>query len=155
MRIIINLLRRALGALHLTKIVARRAAGPLSFGCQCPRPRGCRRLPPLAGRRVAFLPWVLCLASVALVLADLPANAAGGSTPAILGFFAQVSPFGPIEQFLQFLSAAGLVIGAISIAYGGYLLASQGRIQDGLLAIFGGLVVALAVPLVRWFASLL
>jgi hypothetical protein len=149
MKLIITLLCRALGAQHLTKIVALRAARPLPVGCPCASPRARRELAPLGWRRLEFLPLVLRLASVSLALGELPAGAAGGSTPAFLVFLAQATPFAPIEQFLLLLGMFCLIIGVILLAYGGYQI-SQGRVTDGLLSVLGGFILAIAVPLMKW-----
>ena len=68
-------------------------------------------------------------------------------------FLAQASPANMVNEFLNFLAVIFLVIGAILIANGGYQL-HQGRIPEALLSILGGLVLAMAIPLMRYFLRL-
>ena len=70
-----------------------------------------------------------------------------------LPFLAQADPTGPINTFLTFLTQIFLVIGAILIAYGGYEI-SRGRVVEGLLCILGGLLLALAIPVMKWLQHL-
>lgn len=76
-------------------------------------------------------------------------GAQDGGIPLLVPLLAQAAPDQAIDTFLSFLSKVFLIIGAISICYGGYEIA-RGRLQEGLLAISGGLVVAIAVPTARW-----
>ena len=66
-----------------------------------------------------------------------------------LPFLAQADPTGPITTFLTFLTQIFLIIGGILIAYGGYEI-SRGRVVEGLLCILGGLLLALAIPVMKW-----
>jgi hypothetical protein len=75
------------------------------------------------------------------------------SLPAITPMLAQADPTGPVEKFIHFLSEIFLVIGCIVIAYGGYEI-SRGRVVEGLMCILGGLILAIAIPLMKWLLQL-
>jgi hypothetical protein len=71
----------------------------------------------------------------------------------LVPLLAQAAPDQAIETFLNFLAKLFIIIGAIAIGYGGYEVA-RGRVVEGLLSVFGGLVLALAIPLMRWLTKL-
>ncbi len=66
---------------------------------------------------------------------------------------AQSDPSAMMKKAVDFLKDVFLVIGCIVIAYGGYEI-SRGRVVEGLMCIFGGLVLAIAIPLMRWFLQI-
>ena len=66
---------------------------------------------------------------------------------------AQADPTAPIEKFTHFLGEVFLIIGCITIAYGGYEVA-RGRVVEGLMCILGGLLLALAIPIMKWLQLL-
>jgi len=66
---------------------------------------------------------------------------------------AQAAPTAPVDNFLTFLAKLFLVIGAIMIAYGGYEI-SRGRVVEGFMCTFGGLLLALAIPTMKWLTQI-
>lgn len=66
---------------------------------------------------------------------------------------AQASPDAKIEAFLAFLGKVMMLIGVVMIFFGGWKI-HRGETADGLLAIVGGFIVALAIPIIRYFFSL-
>ena len=71
----------------------------------------------------------------------------------LVPMLAQAAPDQAIETFLSFLAKLFIIIGAIAIGYGGYEIA-RGRVVEGLLSVFGGLVLAMAIPLMRWLTKI-
>ena len=67
----------------------------------------------------------------------------------LVPLLAQAAPDGSIDTFLNFLAKAFLIIGSIVIAFGGYEI-SRGRVVEGLMCVFGGLLLAMAIPLMKW-----
>ncbi len=66
---------------------------------------------------------------------------------------AQASPDAAIDRFLEFIAKVMMMVGAIMIFFGGWKI-HRGEISEGLLAILGGFIVALAIPIIRFFFSL-
>ena len=66
---------------------------------------------------------------------------------------AQASPDQAVTRFLDFLAKIFLILGSLIIAYGAYLI-HQGRVAEGLLGLLGGFILALAIPLMRFFLSI-
>lgn len=66
---------------------------------------------------------------------------------------AQSDPSAIVNKAVNFLKDIFLVIGCIVIAYGGYEI-SRGRVVEGLMCIFGGLVLAIAIPLMKWLLQI-
>ena len=66
---------------------------------------------------------------------------------------AQASPDPSIDAFLVFLAKIMLLIGVTMVFYGGWKI-HRGEVQEGLLAIIGGFIVGLAIPIVRFLSSL-
>jgi hypothetical protein len=79
-------------------------------------------------------------------LAPLFAKIPGGFS--VVPILAQASVDGAVDRFLSFLAKIFLILGVLIIAYGGYLI-HQGRLSEGLLAILGGFILALAIPLMK------
>ena len=114
-----------------------------------------------------FTRWALFTALLAVPVAarceTVPATASHSWTSEIgaqdRGFsllvpmLAQAAPDQAIETFLSFLAKLFIIIGAIAIGYGGYEIA-RGRVVEGLLSVFGGLVLAMAIPLMRWLTKI-
>lgn len=76
------------------------------------------------------------------------AEAKRGSFNYLFPLLAQVSIDGAVDSFLVFLAKIFLILGALVIAYGGYLI-HQGRVSEGLLGLLGGFILALAIPLMK------
>ena len=66
---------------------------------------------------------------------------------------ALASPDQAVSRFLDFLAKIFLILGSLIIAYGAYLI-HQGRVAEGLLGLLGGFILALAIPLMRFFLSI-
>lgn len=64
---------------------------------------------------------------------------------------AQVDPKAAIKSFLDFISMVLILLGVCLVAYGGILIA-QGRHLEGIIAIVGGFICVLAVPIVYAFS---
>jgi hypothetical protein len=77
----------------------------------------------------------------------------GISTQFLVPILAQASFDTAVQRFLDFLAKVFLILGAMVIAYGGYLI-HQGRVAEGLLALLGGFILAMAIPLMRFLLSL-
>lgn len=69
-----------------------------------------------------------------------------------LVLLAQTSIDLPLNNFLAFLSKIMLLIGVVMIFYGGWKI-HRGETSEGLLAIVGGFIVALSVPILRVLAG--
>jgi hypothetical protein len=67
---------------------------------------------------------------------------------------AQADVNSAITSFTTFLGRILLLIGIVIIAWGGWQVARRGEHADGLIAIIGGFIIAMAVPIIRFFASL-
>ena len=67
---------------------------------------------------------------------------------------AQVDPNAAIESFKLLLGKLLLLVGVGVMAYGGYLVSRQGHLMDGILCIIGGFLIAIAIPLMSYLASL-
>jgi hypothetical protein len=72
---------------------------------------------------------------------------------ATYGILAQAAPDVPINNFLGFLSKIMLLCGVVAIFWGGWKT-SRGETAEGVLAIIGGFIIALAVPILRYLGSL-
>ena len=66
---------------------------------------------------------------------------------------AQSDPSAVVIKAVDFLKVIFLTIGSIVIAYGGYEI-SRGRVVEGLMCILGGLVLAIAIPLMKWLLQI-
>lgn len=66
---------------------------------------------------------------------------------------AQIAGGPDIQSFKAFLAKILLLVGVIIVAYGGWQIA-HGRQSEGLLCLVGGLLMAMAIPLITFFASL-
>ena len=71
----------------------------------------------------------------------------------IVTLLAQASPDTAIQSFLAFLAKVMLLCGVVAIFWGGWKI-SRGETADGLVALVGGFIVALAVPIIHYLASL-
>lgn len=69
---------------------------------------------------------------------------------ALLPVLAQASPPDMINKFLDVLAPLLLASGSIIIAYGGYEI-HRGRLSEGLHNLLAGLIVAMSIPLMRYF----
>ena len=87
-----------------------------------------------------------------LALPALPASVLG-FTFELIPMLAQASLDASVDRFLAFLAKVFLLLGALVIAYGGYLL-HQGRVSEGLLGLLGGFILALAIPMMRFFIQI-
>ena len=67
---------------------------------------------------------------------------------------AQADPTSAIQSFKTLLAKILLLVGISTIAYGGFLIAKQGQTLEGILCLVGGFLIALAVPIITYFASL-
>lgn len=67
---------------------------------------------------------------------------------------AQAAGVPGIDGFLDFLAQICIIIGVVVIATGGYLIALRGRIEEGLLCIVGGFILAAALPIMRYLVTL-
>ena len=66
---------------------------------------------------------------------------------------AQTDLTAAIDSFRLLLARICLLIGTAAIAYGGYLIA-KGHTLEGVLAVIGGFLIAIAVPLITYLAQL-
>src|SRR5262245_9631060 len=90
---------------------------------------------------------------VALALSNSLHAATAGLGPDSLALvpplFAQASLSSAATEFISaVLAPVLLLIGIVVIAYGGFLI-NQGRTQEGLMAIIGGFIIAVAVPVMK------
>jgi hypothetical protein len=67
-------------------------------------------------------------------------------------FLAAVSVDDAIKQFIEFLSRIMMVIGIAVVFYGGWKI-HRGEVEEGVLALIGGFIVCLAVPIIKVLAS--
>ena len=58
-----------------------------------------------------------------------------------------------VDNFINFLAKILLLIGIIIMLWAGWSI-HEGKIREGLMALIGGLIVALAIPLAKWIISL-
>ena len=70
-----------------------------------------------------------------------------------LVIFAQTDIDQSIDRFLAFLANVMMLIGVVMVFYGGHKI-HRGDASDGLMAILGGFIVALAVPIMRFLSGL-
>ena len=111
----------------------------------------------LAGRAVVEAVcrhWFILLAA-GLLLLSAPAAFAGLSDPLGLAgsgivLLGQAEP--GIEPVIQFLSRIIALIGVIIIFAGGWKI-HRGETTEGLMAIAGGFIVAVAFPIIRFFTG--
>lgn len=68
-------------------------------------------------------------------------------------FLAQTTLDGPIVNFLNFIAKLDIVIGVSVVVAGGWRV-HRGDTAEGLAAMAGGLIIALAVPIIRFLAGL-
>ena len=71
----------------------------------------------------------------------------------IFPLLAQASPDAAIVRFLEFLAKILMLVGVVMIFYGGWKI-HRGETQEGLLAIVGGFIVALAIPIMKFLISI-
>lgn len=91
-----------------------------------------------------------------------PAGAASAATTSI-SLHVGLSPLTPllavgaaepdIELIFGFLSKILMLVGIVMIFYGGWKT-HRGETSDGILAIIGGFIVSMAIPIIRYFFSL-
>ena len=66
---------------------------------------------------------------------------------------AQANLDSPMRSFRDFLAKVGLLVGVCLIIAGGVKI-GRGETEAGLVSAVGGLLIALAVPIMTWLASL-
>ena len=98
--------------------------------------------------------WSILLVA-GLLLLSAPAAFAGLSDPQGMAgsgivLLGQAEP--GLEPVIQFLSRIMALIGGISIFAGGWKI-HRGETTEGLMAIAGGFIVAVAFPIIRFFAA--
>ena len=140
-----------------------------------PRPRGsrpCRQFWPRARtKRGASLPrpgrgavavfilggllWEWAAQASSIVAASAGPPAASGFSVGSPGLvlLAQAAAEPPIEPVLQFLGKIMMLVGVVMVFYGGWKI-HRGETEDGILAIIGGFIVAMAIPIMKYFFSL-
>ncbi|MCP5523235.1 MAG: hypothetical protein H7A46_17000 [Verrucomicrobiales bacterium] len=96
---------------------------------------------------------LLRLFLITSLLGSLLTPEALASSPVLGVMFAQGNIVGPINDFMDLLQALLMLFGLIAIAYGGWLI-TQGRKLEGFMAILGGFILCMAVPIVRYFVEL-
>ena len=67
---------------------------------------------------------------------------------------AQAAADPPFDPIISFLSKVMLLVGGVMVFAGGWKI-HKGENTEGLLAIAGGFIVAMAFPIIRYFASLM
>lgn len=134
------------------------SAGFPSFTSTATRPaRGVRAaLACLLVAAVCGLVWLAPLPASAQLSPQFSAVASGAliAAPANgLVLLAQVDIKDAMKSLLEFLSWVMIAMGVCLVAYGAIRIA-QGHQMDGGLAIVGGFILVLAVPIIYYFAKL-
>ena len=108
--------------------------------------------------------WLVLLASGFLSLSVTAASAGttdsgglgqpSGAAGLGMGFvlLAQAAADPSFDPIISFLSKVMLLVGGVMIFAGGWKI-HKGENSEGLLAIAGGFIVALAFPIIRYFAT--
>ena len=58
-----------------------------------------------------------------------------------------------VDTFLNFLTKILLLVGIVIMLWAGWSI-HEGKIREGIMALIGGLIVALAIPLAKWIITL-
>jgi hypothetical protein len=76
------------------------------------------------------------------------------NTLTALIILAQADVNSAITSFTTFLGRILMLVGIVIVAWGGWQVARRGEHADGLIAIVGGFIIAMAIPIIKFFASL-
>ena len=93
-----------------------------------------------------------CTATHASYFSPLVSSVSSNAVP-IVGLLAQIATEPPLESVLQFLGKIMMLVGVVMIFQGGWKI-HRGETSDGILAIIGGFIVAMAIPIIRYFFSI-